>query len=105
MFEMIKHLTVEMGGLKSEMSGFRSEMNEFKTEMNEFKSEVYHRFDQVDVRFDTVDLKLDNLTTESRSYFKRLEDKTDTHEFVLQKLSYKEIIHDGQIAEVKEKLK
>ena len=59
----------------------------------------------MDKRFDTLELKVDNLTSESRSYFKRLEDRSDTHEFVIQKLSYKANVHDGQIAEIQEKLK
>lgn len=98
MLEMVKSMTMEIGGLKSEVG-------EFKSEMNDFRSEVNHRFDLVDERFDGVEVKIDNLSTESRSYFKCLEDRTDTHEAVLQRLSYKANVHDGQIAEVQEKMK
>ena len=62
------------------------------------------RFDKQDSRFDTLEEKLDNVTTEMRSYFKCVEKRADTHEYVLQRLTFKDIVHDGEIEEIKEKL-
>ena len=58
----------------------------------------------MDKRFDGLELKIDNLTTETRSYHKRSEDRTDSHRSVLKQLSYKVNLHEEQINEIKEKL-
>ncbi len=118
-FDMIKNLTTEVTGLKTEINGLKSGTSSLKSEINDVKTEmnrrfdevdkrfeqVDKRFDEVDKRFDTLELNVDNPTSESRSYFKRLEDRLDTHEFVIKKLSYIANVHDGQIAEIQETLK
>lgn len=62
------------------------------------------RFCTVDRRFDGLELKVDNLTSECRGYFKRSEDRANTHELVIQKLSYQTNANEGRIAEIQEKL-
>lgn len=67
MFEVVKDLAGEVCTLKTEMK------NRFDVVDERFEH-FEDRFDTVDERFDTLELKEDNLSSESRSYFKRLEE-------------------------------